>query len=212
MTPIPARVDRRHARRAETVEEIIDVAVDIMGEDGVAGLSLGELARRIGIRTPSLYVYFDKKMAIYDAVYLRGWQQVGELFRQMGSPDQADDPQAFALDLATAFVGWSMRNPVHAQLMHWRPVPGFRPSPEAYGAAEEVLDHSRHLIRELQVAGVLSQDADTDQLLRTFTVLVAGVLTQQLANAPDQPVETGAFTTLLPQLVAMFLAHHAPSP
>src|SRR6476619_4767063 len=74
----PARIDRRQRRRLETIEEIVDVAVEVMTEHGVGGLSLGEVARRIGMRTPSLYVYFDSKNAVYDAVFARGWRSVYE--------------------------------------------------------------------------------------------------------------------------------------
>ena len=69
--------DRRHRRREETIREIVDVAVELMGEHGAAGLSLGDVARRMGIRTPSLYGYFDSKNALYDAVFERGWRQLG---------------------------------------------------------------------------------------------------------------------------------------
>jgi AcrR family transcriptional regulator len=65
-----ARLDRRHRRRQETVEQVLDVAVAVMAEQGVAGLSLGEVARRMGIRPPSLYVYFDSKNALYDAIFM----------------------------------------------------------------------------------------------------------------------------------------------
>src|SRR3954452_16367441 len=74
----PARIDRRQRRRLETIEEIVDVAVEVMTEHGVGGLSLGEGARRMGMRTPSLYVYFDSKNAVYDAIFARGWRSVYE--------------------------------------------------------------------------------------------------------------------------------------
>jgi len=41
---------------------------------GVAGLSVGEIARRMGIRPPSVYVYFPSKHALYDALFARGAQ------------------------------------------------------------------------------------------------------------------------------------------
>ena len=50
------RTDRRHRRRQETISEVLNVALQVMAEQGVAGLSLGEVARRMGIRPPSLYV------------------------------------------------------------------------------------------------------------------------------------------------------------
>src|SRR5258707_621444 len=64
--PVTA-VDRRQRRRQETVEEVLGLAAQIMAEQGVAGLSIGEIARRMSIRPPSLYVYFPSKHALYDA-------------------------------------------------------------------------------------------------------------------------------------------------
>ena len=42
--------DRRARRRQETIDEILDIAVAIMSEEGVNGLSLSEVARRLGSR------------------------------------------------------------------------------------------------------------------------------------------------------------------
>src|SRR3954466_903708 len=76
MTTEAVPVDRRQRRRLETIEEVLDHAAAIMAEEGVAGLSLGEIARRMGIRPPSLYVYFPSKHALYDALFARGWRRL----------------------------------------------------------------------------------------------------------------------------------------
>ncbi len=52
--------------------EILDIARDVMTEEGVNGLSLAEVARRLGVQPPSLYKYFPSLMAIYDALVPRG--------------------------------------------------------------------------------------------------------------------------------------------
>jgi AcrR family transcriptional regulator len=210
MSNTAARTDRRHVRRAQTIEQIVDVALEVMGEHGVAGLSLGEVARRVGIRPPSLYVYFDSKNALYDAVFARGWREIDEVMAAVGEPVAAADLADFALRMAETFVRWTVEHPVYAQLMAWRPVPGYEPSPQAYETAVVVVDRSTRLMEELQVLGLFRQDVEPAELLRAWTVLTSGVMTQQLANAPQQPFETGTFTSMLPQLVAMFLAHYAP--
>ncbi|HSK35318.1 MAG TPA: helix-turn-helix domain-containing protein [Actinomycetota bacterium] len=58
------RTDRRLQRHNQTIEEILDVAIEVMAEDGVAALSLAEVARRMGMRPPSLYQYFPSKLAV----------------------------------------------------------------------------------------------------------------------------------------------------
>src|ERR1700759_2053929 len=69
---MPERIDRRTLRRAQTIEEILDLATEIMTEEGVNGLSLSEVARRLGVQPPSIYKYFPSLMAIYDALFMRG--------------------------------------------------------------------------------------------------------------------------------------------
>ena len=202
-------LDRRHRRRQETIEEIVDVAVEVMAESGVAGLSLGEVARRMGMRTPSLYGYFASKNAVYDAVFDRGWREVSAVMSDLGDAVHvADDLPAYLLEFATRFVRWDVEHPVHAQLMGWRPVPGYEPSTEAYASAVDAFDSGVAVFRTLQERGLFRRDVELEWLMRTWTVLVSGVVTQQLANAPDESFETGTFTSTLPDLVDMYLAHY----
>src|SRR5215475_3338784 len=67
-----AGLNRRLLHRQQTIEEALDIAVAIMGEVGVGGLSMSEIARRLGIRQPSLYKYFPSLHAVYDALFARG--------------------------------------------------------------------------------------------------------------------------------------------
>jgi hypothetical protein len=46
---------------------------------------------------------------------------------------------------------------------------------------------------------------------RDWTVLISGVISQQMSNAPDEPFATGRFTAALPTLVAMFARHYGPA-
>lgn len=182
------------------------MAVDVMTEQGVGGLSLGEVARRMGMRTPSLYVYFESKNAVYDAVFARGWRAIHEEIIPLyaGVQDAADLP-AYFLQTGKVFIGWMLAHPAQAQLMCWRVVPGYEPSAEAYEPAVAVIESSKRCFDTLQERGLFRADCDTEVLLRTWTVLTSGVMTQQLANAPEQSFDEGVFTATLPDLVSMFL-------
>ena len=208
----PARLDRRHVRRAQTIEQIVDVAVEVMAEHGVAGLSLGEVARRMDMRTPSLYVYFPSKNAVYDAVFARGWRWVRESIEPQGDPVAGSDLRAYAREFAAAFVRWNVEHPVYAQLMSWRPVPDYVPSPEAYEPAVVAFDRGVSVMGQLQSLGLLRDDLPAEELLRVWTVFISGVISQQLSNAPHESFEDGAFTRTLPTFVDMFLTHYAPAP
>jgi len=209
---LPEPADRRQRRRQETIEEILDIALDVMAEHGVAGLSLGEVARRVGIRPPSLYGYFPSKQALYDAVFARG---AGAILEAMSTsyPQVRDvQPLTAALLLAARrFTAWCLANPVYSQLLFWRPVPGFTPSDASYSAAVALVDLTRTWFADLRDAGLIRPDADLDLALRDWVVLTAGVISQQMANGPDEDVDTGRFTAALPNLIDMFAHTYGPA-
>ena len=206
------QLDRRQRRRLETIEQVLDVAVEVMAEQGVVGLTLGEVARRMGIRPPSLYVYFDGKHALYDALFERGWRTLRTHLDAVDAALVRADPVADLHEGARAFVRWAVEHPAYSALMFWRPVPGFVPSERAYAPAVEIATQGRAEIVRLRDAGVLPPGIDVDRAYRSYTALVSGVISQQLSNVPDEPFETGSFTAVLPDLVDMWLTHHRTTP
>jgi AcrR family transcriptional regulator len=201
---------RRQRRRQESIEQVLDVAVEVMTEQGAAGLTLGEVARRMGIRPPSLYVYFDSKHALYDALFERGWRALLQTLRAAEARMPRRDPLVDHRDGLDAFVRWAVEHPAYSALMLWRPVPGFVPTERAYAPALELHDLGRAEVVRLRDAGVLAAETDVDRAYRAQVALISGVISQQLSNAPDEPFAGGTWTSLVPDLVEMWLAHHRP--
>ena len=54
-----------------TSDRILDAAEDIFAEKGYSATSLGDVADRVDIRSPSLYNHFKNKEALYEAVLER---------------------------------------------------------------------------------------------------------------------------------------------
>lgn len=54
-----------------TAQRILDAAEDLFAERGYNATSLGEVADRVGIRSPSLYNHYRNKEALYEAVLER---------------------------------------------------------------------------------------------------------------------------------------------
>jgi len=65
----PAPVDWREARRQSARATVLAAAWEMVRADGLAALSLRDLARHAGITTPTVYAYFDSKNAIFDAMF-----------------------------------------------------------------------------------------------------------------------------------------------
>ena len=188
--------DRRAERREATRAEILDAAWQLAREEGLAGLSLRDVAARVGMRPPSLYWYFDSKHAIYDAMFAEGNRQ---LLARVRAVDWPEEPRALLRAVARVFVDFVVDDPARAQLLFQRSIPDFEPSPESYAPAVEVLG----LAAEQFAAIGIDDPADLD----LWTALLAGLSSQQLANDPGGE----RWTRLVDDAVDMYADHVLPA-
>jgi len=209
MTDEPtAPPDRRARRRQETIEEILAIAADVMTEEGVNGLSLSEVARRLGVKPPSIYKYFDSIMGIYDALFERGQLTNLEIMRAAMEPAE---PGLDALAAGLQASGrWALDHPATAQLLFWRSVPSFEPTPEAMAPSVEMVRLQRQALADAVAAKQLGPGADSDEALYVTSVFVSGVLGQAMANEPGLSWGEGRFSPLLPKLLGLLAALYPP--
>ena len=152
--------------------EIVATAWELARENGLAGLSLRDLARRLGMAAPSLYSYVDSKADLYDAMYADGWRSVLAL----GHPEPAEDLRTALLNAQRPYVQWALEDPVRYQLLNQRTIPGFEPSAESYAIAQEA--YTRGFAGLETLLDMTQEDRDL------LTAVVAGLLNQQFANDP----------------------------
>jgi AcrR family transcriptional regulator len=190
------------------VEQALDHAVDVMTESGVGALSVSEVARRTGMRGPSLYKYFPSLRALYDALFARGLAAEAAAVRAATERVEPGVARLRAGGRATA--RWCTENPALAQLLFWRPVPRFEPSAEVFAASVDDMREVRQEFAEAVRRGELAPAADSDDAVRLYTVALSGVISQQLANQPGAAFEDGVFTRLLDEALDMFFAHYRP--
>jgi AcrR family transcriptional regulator len=204
----PSSQSRIVARRSAVIDEALGHALALMGEEGVGALSVSEVARRMGIRGPSLYKYFPSRHAFYDALFARGLaaEQAAVRAAVEGLPPGVPRIRAGA----AAVVSWAVENPALAQLLHWRPVPGFEPSPEVFAAAQDDMVDAHAEFAEAVRLGQLRPSAASDDAVRLYTVVLSGLITQQLANQPGVPFADGLFSRLTDAAIESFLSAYAP--
>lgn len=58
-------------RRAETTEQILDAAEYLFSRHGLYGVTLKDVAKRVGVHHTLLNYYFDDKQKLFDAVFAR---------------------------------------------------------------------------------------------------------------------------------------------
>jgi AcrR family transcriptional regulator len=175
------------------------MAWELAREHGLAGLSLRDLARRLGMAAPSLYSYFPSKMALYDAMYADGWRSVLAL----GDPAPAHDVRAALLNVQRMYLQWAVEDPVRYQLLNQRTIPGFDPSPESYALAQEAYERSFSGIEAL--VDLTQEDRDL------ITGVFAGLLSQQFANDPGGTRWTGLLEDAIDLLVPRLEARVTPT-
>jgi AcrR family transcriptional regulator len=66
-------------RRAETMEQILDAAEYLFSQHGLHGVTLKDVAKRVGVHHTLLNYYFDDKKALFDAVFARRASVTSEL-------------------------------------------------------------------------------------------------------------------------------------
>ena len=204
-----AGLDRRTRRRQETIEEILEVAIELMETEGVAALSLSAVARRLGMQPPSLYQYFPSKMAIYDALFQRGAELVLAVQREAVATASEDDD---VLERGVnAFCRWCLRAPDLLAAAVLADDSRLRAESGGVRALAESVEDLRQHLQEAVDAGRLHPDAAGDEAIALFTSMMAGLLSQQIANQPDASFEDGRFSRLLPVVLEMFYQRYAPN-
>ena len=200
-------MNRRLLRRQQTIDEALDAAVAIMEEVGVGGLSMSEIARRMGMRQPSLYKYFPSLHAVYDALFARGLAGSGAAIQAA----VAAGPRGVVTIRAAgrALVRWAVENPALAQLLYWRPVPGFAPTSATFAPSVRLMDQLRAAFAAAVRAGELHPKAASAEAPRLFTIVLSGLISQQMANEPGAGFDTGMFTSLTDSALDMFFARYA---
>jgi AcrR family transcriptional regulator len=202
--------DRRARRRQETIEEILVIAEQVMTEEGVNGMSLAEVARRLGVQPPSIYKYFPSLMAIYDAMFQRGQVEHLAVIRQ-GMVE--GEPGLDALTRGLEASGrWLLAHRAMAQLLFWRPVPSFEPSAQSLAPSVEMVSIQRAALGDAVAAGQLGKGADSDEGVYLVSILITGVLSQAMANEPDLEWGQGRFTVLFPKLMKVLTAVYPATP
>jgi AcrR family transcriptional regulator len=75
-----------------TATRILDAAEALFAERGFAGVSVREIAGRVGLNQASIYNHFPSKQALYEAVLDRGFGPIRELLA--GGAGGLDTPEA----------------------------------------------------------------------------------------------------------------------
>jgi len=190
----------RQRNRDLMIQTILDTARTIMREEGVAALSMQELARRLDMRAPSLYHYFVGKMDIYDALFRLGFTLYAEHMEKttLGAQTWQEELQGNF----EAYMTFAMQNPELYQLCFERPVPGFVPSNQSLELSFGLLHRSFERI-SARLYAEIATDLPAEQVRDLVIAMMHGLTALHLANEPGLPVGQGRFGVLIPAALSV---------
>jgi len=165
-----AVADRRNRRN----EQILAAAWDIAADQGLGAVSLHEVARRVGIKQPSLYGYVSSRLDLFDMMFRQAYEQ---LLDRLDAAPPTGTAREQLLRLSRVVLDFVVENPPRQQLLFQRTIPGFEPSEASYALALRLVDRTRALLSAL--------GKRTQAHVDVYTALIAGLGSQQIANDPD---------------------------
>src|SRR5215212_6747134 len=196
--------ERRRRNREEVRTAILEAARAVMREQGVAALSLREVARRVQMQAPSLYAYFPSKMALYDALFLMAVRLRAEYrdhddARREGFWDRLEGR-------FESYMRFAQEHPDLYQLAFERPVPGFVPSAESLEEAFRAPAGLEQMLTDAVAAGEVMLDMPVAQARDLLIGMIHGLTAHHMANEPELPIGSGRFGSQIPAAVALFRA------
>lgn len=198
----PSSSPRIQQKRQAATQAILEAARAIMREEGVAALSMQELARRMDMRAPSLYNYFSGKMDIYDALFRLGFKLWGEVVHK--AAQESNTFQEEVQKILEGYMTFALQNPELYQLCFERPVPGFVPSQESLDLSFGILEFSRQRVERYRRE--LTASLTSDQIVNLIIAVSHGLTAMHLANEPRLPIGEGRFGSLIPAARSMLEA------
>src|SRR4051794_30138275 len=151
-------------RRTQRRDQILAAAWDIAAESGLTAVTLHEVARRVGIRQPSLYGYVTSKLDLYDAMFAHAYEQ---LLAELDRTPPRGTAREQLVQLSRTILDFAVADPPRQQLLFQRTVPGFEPSPASYALAKRLVDRCVGLLSALGAGSRAHADV--------YTALVAGL-------------------------------------
>jgi AcrR family transcriptional regulator len=106
-------------------ERGVATALTLLAEEGAAGLTTRNFARRAEVSVPAVYEVFGDKTGLIREVFFAGFRMLGDALTAVPA---TDDPIQALEHLAQAYREFVLANPVLAQVMFSRPFADFDPA------------------------------------------------------------------------------------
>jgi len=156
----------------ERQQEIIDVSLEIISTKGIQGLTIKNLAKRIGISEPAIYRHYDNKISILLAI-LDYFKTSGELL--FGNLDSlATSPLKKIEAIFQGYFNAFRQNPSLVTVIFSEEI--FRNEPMLQQKITEIMDKNSAVIKSLVAEGQAKGEIKPDIESKYLTLIIIGSL------------------------------------
>lgn len=192
---------RRAAADSVVRRSLLDIASELLSNEGPAGLSMRRIAAAGGCSTTVLYSTFGSKEGIADALFAEGFRRFAE---RLAAVPADDDPLRRLVALRDAYRLNALANPHYYRVMFGQLVPGFAPSPAASEQAAGTLQVLCDQVQACMDAGVFAV-GDAAAVAEALWAAAHGVVSLELSGHLDPAVAAERFATVTDAVGAAFL-------
>jgi AcrR family transcriptional regulator len=176
-------------------EQVLAAANELADAEGLDGLTLGRLAERLGVKTPSLYNHVGGLPDIQHELALRAKRALGAQLAR-AAVGKAQDDAVFAL--CDAFRAFIKKYPARYALTVWPSPAGGSQNPEMQAADAEIVEVVLAVLASYGLAGDEAVHA-----IRSLRSVVHGFSSLELTGGFGLPLDTDAsFRIVCRMLVA----------
>ena len=165
---------RPKERTPELKQRLLDVAMEILAADGVAGFTTRRVAEAAGTSAPAIYELFGDKAGFVRAIFFEGFRRLLVHFDKLSAPvgNSLD-----IVDAVEAFRQFTIENPRLFEVMYSKPFHEFSPGPDeqALGDATRnvLVDRIKSCIAAGEIAG------DPTDIAHAVLALCIGLASQE---------------------------------
>lgn len=175
-------------------EDCVAEALRIIEQSGLEGLSLREVARRLGVSHQAPYKHYPSRDHLLAEVVARAFAAFAQHLDQR---PRHSDPHDDMSEMGRAYVGYSLAHPLYYRLMFGTPLPDPQQHPE-------MMRQAQHAFAQLQDCFSRLPNAN-DGRDQTLDALFVWSVVHGIASI----LQTSAVSTLAlpPGTMASFAAH-----
>ena len=168
---------RLKQRTPELRGRVLEVALDMLSSEGVAGFTTRRIAQEAETSPPAVYELFGDKAGLVREVFFEGFRM---LRRRLEELEQSDDPRADLIHVIEVVRAFVRDNTVLAEVMFSRPFADFDPGPAELKAGGAVREFIVASVSRCIDAGILEGN-ETD-IAHVLLALAQGLAAQETAG------------------------------